>query len=141
MMYWRGITAQTLLFAGLVITSTQAVAAALPQPDLNDISFWFKLLLGVSLGVGGWFIQKHDARLEKLAEANLIGRMMLVEHEYRQLKTEVSLLRETLPKEYYGKDEMREHFRKVEDSLKAIHVRMDVIRDNLHSSSRSIADR
>lgn len=141
MMFWRGAIAQSVLCTGLILVSTQAVAAALSQPDLNDISFWFKLILGIAIGVGGWFLTKHDAKLEKLYESNLINRMQLMEHEWRNARAEISLLRETLPKDYYGKEEMREHFRKVEDSLKAIHTRMDVIRDTLHSPSRSISSR
>lgn len=113
-----------LIIGGTAI-SFQALAFSDRQVDISDLGFWFKFLLSIGVAVAGWFLVKHDNKIEKLAEANLIKRLALQEHETKQLQQQLYMMREEMGKQYHTKDEVTDSFREVRNSLTALHRRLD----------------
>jgi hypothetical protein len=76
------------------------------ERDVMDNQHLVNVLLGLSLAVVGWFARELWAAV-------------------KELKTDLALLRETLPRLYVSRDDYREDIKSIKDMLEKIFDKLD----------------
>jgi hypothetical protein len=98
--------------AGVLFADAAMAATAQEVPQLNT-DFWVRTLLGILLA----FIAYYTRGIEKRVE--------LAEHEFKNINSQIGMIRESMYRDYHNKQEIERHWEQVQASLEHISNRLD----------------